>query len=927
MDGLLAIRTEKKDAEEPEPGITEVVKKQAHKQKSTSLPTTPSELASFLKSQPDHEAFYSVLEILTGNDTVLGSGFVRSSTPQAAQVVHALVAVSIPDFWTVLNEGHPDNKIRLIQCLTSVAGLGAILARLQALVSTFKRGDHQVLGLIQELLNVLSTILLSDDFLSHLLSNLELVPFGPRRKALENQTIATLCSGKLLSTCAEAETVVEKASPIGDGMLFCGFIGFQVAMQANENAKTAIAFPILSKLFVRALGLGYPSHLVDNFCTYVFGADLEQKEQWFAFHAVFDHLPIHHQTSVLSYILRMLSEKNFPALHLQTTRQSTNYSTPVSNSATFLGHVCRSNPSLWLYLENWLLGATFRPATGTIVTRRAVVALIATDYEKLLELANKSISNFGNFVYIKNAPIQQQEALAQVVLLSAGYLYRHNKADLVKLSRSTAHLSGVSDRLNAQDERARFLGLFVATAISNLSDDDGNRLNFGLKDVDGEKSRWYQDLVHVNDLVGQVDDPATLFRQQKFDDSSVLNSVQPSIRTTRSPKLSNTYSTSSMTSSQSRTSTFKPYPKPFSDPPDTSSDPTLIDRTPRPVPVYISGLLASLQETEDAAKFEIALRTAPLLISRKARFGTELSRDAYRLANTLIGLQDKWNAENFATLRQEAMISLLVSDPSVLGPVYAGALFNGDLSLAQQHSVLTAIGLGARNLSIMRGPDKDFPTETLPSHLHTLYFSPDIGEATFALVAHTVTPHILNNARHAPALEVEPGINAVATREHRSATPATMPNQLTKHVHAGFIDPLRTQFVENIDAVMASPALFTSFLHTLTLVLHFAPNPPSLAALSEQLSGLYTSLVGKCPHGIATRNVRDALAGAILSLLEANKGRVVDFLKDSWREVVLWNEWATEGIQESVLGPAGFGIMELTLQMRKNGLGWRMNGV
>ena len=98
-------------------------------------------------------------------------------------------------------------------------------------------------------------------------------------------------------------------------------------------------------------------------------------------------------------------------------------------------------------------------------------------------------------------------------------------------------------------------------------------------------------------------------------------------------------------------------------------------------------------------KINIGLKTAPNLIRAKATFGTELSDQAPDLARIIVGLQDTFDMENFQEMRQAALIALVASTPETVVSYLINVYFTGDISLQQRLIILSALGVGARELS------------------------------------------------------------------------------------------------------------------------------------------------------------------------------------------------------------------------------------
>jgi telomere length regulation protein len=87
------------------------------------------------------------------------------------------------------------------------------------------------------------------------------------------------------------------------------------------------------------------------------------------------------------------------------------------------------------------------------------------------------------------------------------------------------------------------------------------------------------------------------------------------------------------------------------------------------------------------------------LVRQKATFGTELSDQAVDLARVLVGLQDTYDMEQFQEMRQAALIALVASAPETVAPYLINIYFTGDISIQQRCILLSALGIGARELA------------------------------------------------------------------------------------------------------------------------------------------------------------------------------------------------------------------------------------
>jgi telomere length regulation protein len=94
----------------------------------------------------------------------------------------------------------------------------------------------------------------------------------------------------------------------------------------------------------------------------------------------------------------------------------------------------------------------------------------------------------------------------------------------------------------------------------------------------------------------------------------------------------------------------------------------------------------------------MALKSAPHLIRQKATFGTELTDHADQLARLLMGMQDSFDMEGFQEMRLAGLVAVVAGAPDVVEYIVE-TFFSGDLSIQQRLILLSALGLGARDLA------------------------------------------------------------------------------------------------------------------------------------------------------------------------------------------------------------------------------------
>lgn len=495
------------------------------------------------------------------------------------------------------------------------------------------------------------------------------------------------------------------------------------------------------------------------------------------------------------------------------------------------------------------------------------------------------------------------------------------------MMRSGTYLSAISNRLAASSPRARFLGMVVGEALSSLVDKEDKKMVFKVDEMKSSDAKWYTSLVAVSDSPGSVDFllPTTV--------TKVIKNVNPSVRR-ESQKFRVPRDNSKIVSIEEMDDEDEnyqpeydgliPYTKPDSDQEDSDEDATLITRKKPTTPVYIRELIRYLREDSyDMQK--LALQSAPTVIRRKAEFGTEVSSHAEELATLLVGLSDKYNIENFQEMRLQGMIAILIASPLGMGRWFSKTFFDGDYSLSQRASILTTIGLGARELggfgsedssltSKKSLPSSSFPSRTLPDKMHRLYAdtaseSTPLDKLSTQLSSTMIAPIAADLADELNG----PSIFNVRTFSSRMAVEKNrrrpIANSLAKVVAEGFFFPLTGRFFIHLKAfgggrsnIVFQPYLLTLFVKTLSLLLH--ASGPSTLSLPQMTAEFWNLLLNLRTQSIGDITVIEALLFAFLTLLDMNedKRRLVEV---HGRQLLETQEWV-----EGVFGWVGAGGSE-----------------
>ena len=495
------------------------------------------------------------------------------------------------------------------------------------------------------------------------------------------------------------------------------------------------------------------------------------------------------------------------------------------------------------------------------------------------------------------------------------------------LLRSRTYLSVISNRIATTQPRTRFLGMLVGEALSWLVHDGEKKLDFHLPEMETDEANWYKALVKTTDRVGPID--CLLSDAKPCEATSVaLGSSKPKSKVKAVPKQApaiNSRPVIQVIDSDESDDGIPSYPKPDSDPEDSDDDPTLINRDKPIPPVYIRDLIIYLRDTENYDKQKLALTTAPILIRRKANFGTEVTEHAEELATLLIGLQDKFELDDFYDLRLQGMVALAVAQPKAMAPWFARTFFEGDYSISQRASVLAVLGLSGRELAGFAASEYSsqvsFPSKKLPEKVERLYLqdatsSPstaaDISVAkntpsassklkglppsALDTIAHSLTATFLAPIA-AEAADSVTGPSALKLSSFKQKTKPRLkvrkiPNTTANLLYTGFFAPLLARMQHVLRAPssqLMQPYLLSLLLKTLTVLLHAAG--PSTLSLSQMTAEYWDLLLAVRVHAAGELSVADAVLGGFAALLDVNENDLRSLVEQHGREVVETQEW------------------------------------
>ncbi|QPC74837.1 hypothetical protein HYE68_005589 [Fusarium pseudograminearum] len=940
MDDLLTpvSTTYLKPRKETEPLFTEVKTSspQPEPRKITAI-STADDAVDVLKNQPDYDSLISVLEFLTSTKPSSDNFSLSTPSPKSALIVHLLVSEIAPNYWTLLLEGSFDGVAQLaaalprdaelfVACIQSLTGLNAVITQIRTLIQESRMGGKEEkrtdLSLNANiLLSVLSAILDGHGAISAIWSASTKGISNAALQRVQSQKLGSiLTNGQIVSTSAEALEIIgrgrerDETKWIADGLQYSKWMGNSIVSWVRSSPE-ADAMAFASDLFQKSLSLHHSETLIK---TVIDGLLLSKDDSVQTFTRVALNQP-RSSKKVIHLLLHHLSLKYLNHLTLDDNSPDDN----VSAVAGLLKELALNDQFRRDILIEWCASSSGAGLGDGVGIRRAVIATLSQDREAITSVLEKSLAQFGDELYIRHSAMLQQDVHTQILLLAAGYMHRISPMKLTLLMRVGTYMTTISNRIGATQSKAQFLGLVVGEALSSLIDDNKQRLNFKMEETDTEEAQQLKGLTKISDPVGPIDpilsNIATEPTIQKRKPTTSSKPVQKKAKK-KKPIIKEVKPKAIIEEidSSEEDEDFAPYSK-DSDPEDSDDDATLVQRNKPKPPVYVRDLISYLRDSEAYDKQLLALQTAPVLIRRKANYGTEVSFHADELAGLLVGIQDKFEIENFQDLRVQGMVALVISQPKTMASWFARTFFEGDYSLYQRTSVLITLGLSARELAGFATSQYEsaaaFPSKRLPERMEQLYIGP-LGENkalpssqlkalpanALDSISQSLTSEFLAPLA-AEAADANTGPDVLKlqtfTARYKSKTKAkprvrAIPNTTAALLATSFFSPLAAHFqvaLRSAKPIILNHALLALYLQTLGIIVHAAG--PSTLSLPQLTSELWDLLLGVRVHVLGDLGATKGWLAAMASLLEVNGGDLRRLCEKQGREVMETRQWVS----------------------------------
>ncbi|KAK3716665.1 telomere binding protein [Vermiconidia calcicola] len=897
------------------------VETQQTKQQEASRASSPEDALQILRSRPDLEVFATTLTQLSTH-AFQPSFNIHAPGPLQAQIISTLLNNILPDFWHVLS---PHDVGSLVACLSNVAGLNAVVARLRLLGSQRQgpeRGGNA--DQIEDVLELCDRLFEGESVLVRIRRNLHASVSEPLKRELTWKEFVNLVgSGRVTAAIAQAEDVVrtneganQRSNLLAKGGQYASWLGRNIAtlieQSASKDCSGLEAMSSATQIIIKSLNIGYPGELLRGLFEPLVQHILGKEVPIDAIQDMLRQLIAYSKRTFVEHLLRWLSSLTSAGNH-SSTQKSPKSGDDASALAALVSLVASTDTTLEQNIKSFLADPTLSSLLSFPCRRACLVALSDSASEDFISLLEKLMSSFNDQLFISHAPIIQQESLAQTLLLVAGYLHRKMPMALLMTARSSNHMRGVSNRLDSSNAKARWLGMVVGTAISSLVDKEGTEMSFGTEDMQTDEARWYLGLVKLHDKIGQLQDFSALLQSQEGQSKTHKSSVEvkrlepmpvingkPVFGPPRPPAQTEVVGEKVTElledDSDEDDDDLKPYAKPDSDPEDSDEDATLVNRNKARPPVYIRDLMSMLRDDTNHDRFQLGIKHAASLIRRKMSFGAEVRDHAEEIAVILCNLHDPFETEDFDELRLQALIAVNLSSIEQMAPWLSKQAFVGDYSMAQRCIILSALGLSGRELAGFKNEDSlnpslgntEFPSKRLPPHLRSVYSAPTGSTKRLEAASQDMEQRLIKPLALQAADQSTSHLNAVKVRtfssrmevERTKRKPAA--NALAKILGAAFFYPLANHYQQELAAygsasVFASmPIVLVTFLKTLALLFH--ASGPATLSLSEISGEFWDLLLSLRVQALADISVLHAVLFSLLTLLELNadKRRLVD---------------------------------------------------
>jgi len=244
----------------------------------------PEEALEILRNEPNYEILVSTLRYLATGSSEFS---ITQPSPLAAQLVHVLLSETLPTYWSALNISSTGRKAHkkagtrklsdsdsLLFCLRSVTGLNAILLNLKQSIQQYRNAKKVVVGSnIQDglttYLQVLCQVLEGNTSIVKIATSIWSNSSNPsntaKQKAIWDEFLVLIGSGKILGISAEAEDVINELTTkisekfwTSNGILYSTWLAQNIVQWAQTLSEDdEQGWKLCTELLSRSFRLGH----------------------------------------------------------------------------------------------------------------------------------------------------------------------------------------------------------------------------------------------------------------------------------------------------------------------------------------------------------------------------------------------------------------------------------------------------------------------------------------------------------------------------------------------------------------------------------------------------------------------------------------------------------------------------------------------
>ncbi|KAK9455870.1 telomere length regulation protein-domain-containing protein, partial [Dipodascopsis uninucleata] len=792
-----------------------------------------------LKNRPDINTIHSTIAKLSLN------GIITIPSASVGDILNYIANSTLLEIYENLDE-IKGLKRDLVTLFRSLAGIRALISSLSLLSTKQKlqsKSDHVEKSKTLILLDILSNVL-NPGILCVLYSQIK----NDKKCEFYWQDICSMfLGGKIMTSVCETVMLlkVDVHSRINwywlyDSREYASFIGKEIAKALSQNLDSSLIAKFLKRaLTIANLDQVLP-HLIDkeSFESLAVLLDKSIGIDFFQFYS-----------SLIHYCqITFLAE----AFDSQAASKH------VAGAAFIFYRIFPEDQ------KQRILKLQLQYSSNVLMRRAFVVWIVEIGWQK--EAFNIILRQWGDPILIRNAQITRQEVMTEILLLLIPHLSTEQIHDVAS---GPDFLNGISERLQAITPAVRYMGMYLANAISER---DSNRPIFDgipdFQDIYDEIKKRLAHHDHISDSGSFWDDLNFLTREtislQKVRESESKSEVTD---TGDVNSESHIYPSKVNFAESDSDDEFEPYAIMDDGSEDSDDDPTLKREKILP-PLYILDMISYLQETEAdkgaVMKHKMALTKGATLILKKASYGSELESNAEELATILIGLKNNFGLVDFEKMKLRSMIALVFSVPNLIGPFFSRSLAYGDYSLQEQLMLLSALALGAVYLSGSREnaeiplDEPYFASKRLPSHIESRFMAVEYPYEIKSSGLSEVDHQIKEVQKTALSITAEKAINEVSKEpkilrvsrrlqiQREKIHNGENKNKLAKIAGSHFFFPLATHwklFAARMNGNPFGPITISHYVKTLSIILRFSyPSSPDILDMAAELFGMIMML-------------------------------------------------------------------------------------